>query len=104
VIWTADQAKTYVAKAKELGWAGIVAMLHVFDGIGQSPVDVRTLLRSAYDGKAIKAKRIFSNTLVVHLGDDIFEGARIARVRKDPTHVAVPIAMALLSGHHRARG
>lgn len=57
VIWEPDQSRTYIAKAKELGWASIVAMAYVFDSTGQSPVDVRTLLRKAYDGRSIDVTR-----------------------------------------------
>ncbi len=57
VIWTPDQAETYVAKAAELGWHSIVAMVRVYDSIGQSPVDVRTLLRKSYDGRTIAVMR-----------------------------------------------
>ena len=43
--------------ARELGWLSIVAMAHVFDSIGQSPVDVRTLTRGSYDGRTINVGR-----------------------------------------------
>lgn len=57
VIWQPEQAAAYTASAAELGWHSIVAMAHVFDSIGQSPVDVRTLRRGAYDGRAIASTR-----------------------------------------------
>jgi hypothetical protein len=57
VVWTAAQSATYVEKAKELGWHSIVAMAYIFDCIGQSPVDVRTMTREAYDGKRIDVTR-----------------------------------------------
>lgn len=57
IIWTPDQADIYTAKAAALGWHSIVAMAHVFDSIGQSPIDVRTLLRKSYDGRAIDVSR-----------------------------------------------
>ncbi|HCE07487.1 MAG TPA: hypothetical protein DEQ40_02590 [Oxalobacteraceae bacterium] len=57
VVWTLDQMATYLAKAAELGWGSIVAMVHVFDSIGQSPIDVRTLLRGAYAGGRINVSR-----------------------------------------------
>jgi site-specific recombinase XerC len=53
VVWSAENARAYIAKADELGWHSIVAMAYVFDSIGQSPVDVRTMARKAYDGRAI---------------------------------------------------
>jgi site-specific recombinase XerC len=57
VIWKPEQAETYIAKAGELGWAFVVAMAYVFDSIGQSPVDVRTLPRKAYDGRCVDVTR-----------------------------------------------
>jgi hypothetical protein len=57
VTWTIEQANTYLAKAGELGWHSIVAMVHVFDSIGQSPVDVRTLPMKSYDGRCIDVAR-----------------------------------------------
>lgn len=57
VIWEPKQAATYIAKAMEMGWKSIVAMAHVFDSIGQSPIDVRTLLRKSYDGRRISVSR-----------------------------------------------
>jgi site-specific recombinase XerC len=57
VVWTPEQTQTYIDKALELGWHSIVAIAHVFDSIGQSPVDVRTLLRKAYDGRCIDVSR-----------------------------------------------
>ncbi len=57
VVWTAEQSEAYIEKAQELGWASIVAMAYVFDSIGQSPVDVRTLPREAYDGRTIDIRR-----------------------------------------------
>lgn len=57
VVWKVDQAEAYIAKARDLGWASIVAMAHVFDSIGQSPIDVRSLPRKAYDGARIDVTR-----------------------------------------------
>lgn len=57
VIWLPEQASAYITKAREMGWHSIVAMVHVFDSIGQSPIDVRTLPRRAYDGRAIDVTR-----------------------------------------------
>jgi site-specific recombinase XerC len=57
VIWKPEEAEAYIVKAGELGWHSIEAMAHVFDSIGQSPVDVRTLTRKAYDGRGIVAPR-----------------------------------------------
>jgi integrase len=57
VVWTLAETEAYLAKAKELGWDSIVAMCRVFDSIGQSPVDVRTLPRRAYDGRCIDVTR-----------------------------------------------
>lgn len=57
VVWTPAQSEVYIAKAAEMGWASLVAMAHVFDSIGQSPIDVRTLLRKAYDGRTIDVTR-----------------------------------------------
>jgi hypothetical protein len=57
VQWKPEQAQAYIAKAKELGWHSVAAMAHVFDSIGQSPVDTRTLLQKSYDGRAIDVSR-----------------------------------------------
>jgi hypothetical protein len=57
VRWTPQQAAIYVNKAREMGWQSIGVMALVFDSIGQSPVDVRTLLTSSYDGRAINVSR-----------------------------------------------
>lgn len=57
VVWKYEETETYLAKAAELGWHSIVAMVHVFDSIGQSPVDVRTLLRGSYNGARIDTSR-----------------------------------------------
>jgi site-specific recombinase XerC len=57
VKWLPEQAAIYTAKARELKWASIVAMAYVFDSIGQSPVDVRTLSRKSYDGHRIDVTR-----------------------------------------------
>lgn len=57
VVWSQDQMETYLAQAAEMGWHSIVAMIHVFDSIGQSPIDVRTLLRGAYAAGRINVSR-----------------------------------------------
>jgi hypothetical protein len=57
VKWKPEQATTYIKKAREMGFNSIAVMALVFDSIGQSPVDVRTLLRSAYDGRTINVTR-----------------------------------------------
>ena len=57
VVWKAEQAQAYITKATELGWHSITAMVQVFDSIGQSPVDVRTMKRKAYDGQRIDITR-----------------------------------------------
>lgn len=57
VIWQPEQAAAYIAKAREMGWYSIAVMAHVFDSIGQSPIDVRMLKRKAYDGNAIDVTR-----------------------------------------------
>jgi hypothetical protein len=57
VLWKPEQAAKYIEKARELGWNSIAVMAQVFDSIGQSPVDVRTLIRSSYDGRAISVSR-----------------------------------------------
>lgn len=57
VIWQPEQSSIYIIKAEELGWHSIKAMAYVFDSIGQSPVDVRSLTRKAYDGNAIDVSR-----------------------------------------------
>jgi site-specific recombinase XerC len=57
VVWTLDQMETYLAQAAADGWHSIVAMVHVFDSIGQSPIDVRTLPRKAYAGGRISVAR-----------------------------------------------
>lgn len=55
--WTPEQGEAYIKVAKDLGYDSIVAMVRVFDSIGQSPIDVRTLLRKCYDGRAIDVSR-----------------------------------------------
>lgn len=57
VQWKPEQSQAYIDKANELGWESVGVMAYVFDSIGQSPVDVRTLLRKAYDGRAIDVTR-----------------------------------------------
>jgi integrase len=57
VQWEPKQAATYMVKATELGWHSIAAMAQVFDSTAQSPVDVRTLKRGNYDGRAISNTR-----------------------------------------------
>jgi hypothetical protein len=57
VVWMPEQCATYIAKAEELGWHSIVAIANVFDSIGQSPVDVRTLKRGSYNGRGIAVAR-----------------------------------------------
>lgn len=57
VIWTPEQAKTYMDKARELGWGSVAVMVMIFDCIAQSPVDVRGLKRGDYDGYAIAVSR-----------------------------------------------
>lgn len=57
VKWEAEQAATYIAKATELEWESVAVMAYVFDSTGQSPVDVRTMLRGAYDGRTIDVMR-----------------------------------------------
>jgi site-specific recombinase XerC len=57
IVWKPEQSAIYIAKAEELKWASIVAMAYVFDSIGQSPIDVRTLLRKSYDGRCIDVSR-----------------------------------------------
>lgn len=76
VIWLPDQAAIYIAKAQELGWPSIVAMAHVFDSIGQSPIDVRTLLRRSYDGRSIDVSR--AKTGVTGAPIPLFPLAKIA--------------------------
>ncbi len=51
------QCEAYVAKGEEPGWHSIVSMASVFDSIAQSPIDVRTLQRKSYDGRAIDVTR-----------------------------------------------
>jgi site-specific recombinase XerD len=58
VRWEPEQAKAYIAKAYELGWASIAVMALVFDSTAQSPIDVRLLKKSNYDGYAISNVRI----------------------------------------------
>lgn len=57
VTWKPEETATYLPKAKELGWHSIAAMALVFDSVGQSPVDVRTLPKKAYDGRCIDVTR-----------------------------------------------
>ena len=57
VQWQPDQAKAYIEKAYELGWASIAVMALVFDSTAQSPIDVRTLKLRNYDGRAISNVR-----------------------------------------------
>jgi hypothetical protein len=57
VVWSPEQAEAYIAKARELGWVSVAVMARIFDSIGQSPVDVRTMLREAYNGTHISHAR-----------------------------------------------
>jgi hypothetical protein len=57
VKWKPEQAASYIKNARELGFNSVAVMALVFDSIGQSPVDVRTLLRRAYDGRTINVTR-----------------------------------------------
>lgn len=57
VLWKPEQFPVYLATAKEMGWPSLVAMAYVFDSIGQSPVDVRTLRAGSYDGRCIDVSR-----------------------------------------------
>ncbi|MEI9889129.1 MAG: hypothetical protein WDN08_22015 [Rhizomicrobium sp.] len=57
VVWHPDQAALYIDIARELKWASIVAMAHVFDSIGQSPIDVGTLRCKSHDGRCIDVSR-----------------------------------------------
>lgn len=57
VVWTPEQATIYIAKAMEMGWHSVAMMALVLDSIAQSPIDVRTMKRSAYDDRAIHSAR-----------------------------------------------
>jgi hypothetical protein len=57
VQWKPEQAAKYIDKAREMGWNSIAVMALVFDSIGQSPIDVRTLKMRAYDGRTIAVTR-----------------------------------------------
>lgn len=57
VVWAPEQAETYIATARKLGWHSVAVMALVFDCISQSPIDVRTLKRKAYDGRTIAITR-----------------------------------------------
>lgn len=76
VTWTHEETETYLAQAAKDGWGSIVAMVHVFDSIGQSPVDVRTLPRSAYVGGRINVSR--QKTGVKGAPIELFADAKIA--------------------------
>jgi hypothetical protein len=62
--WTIEQAEAYIAKARELGWHSIAVMARIFDCAAQSPIDVRTLRRSAYAGRALVYARSKTGTIV----------------------------------------
>jgi hypothetical protein len=57
VVWKPEETAIYLPAARALGWHSIAAMALVFDSVGQSPVDVRTLPRKAYDGRCIDVTR-----------------------------------------------
>ena len=57
VTWKPEQTEIYVSTAPKVELDCLVPMAFVFDSIGQSPVDVRTLKRSAYDGHRINVSR-----------------------------------------------
>lgn len=57
VVWEPAQTDKLVAKAKELHWRSLAAMFRVYDCIGQSPIDVRTLRAGDYYGRSIRSTR-----------------------------------------------
>lgn len=76
VVWEIDQANAYVAKAHELGLHSVAVMALVLDSIAQSPIDVRTMLRGAYDGRAIHHAR--TKTGVSDAPIPLFPDAKVA--------------------------
>lgn len=57
ITWQPQQAQAYIDKAIELGWHSVAVMAIIFDCIAQSPIDVRTLKRGAYNGRTISVTR-----------------------------------------------
>lgn len=57
IVWQADQTDRLILKAKELKWFSLAAMFRVYDCIGQSPIDIRTLRACDYDGEAMRSTR-----------------------------------------------
>jgi len=57
VTWQSQQTETLIAQAKELKWLSLAAMFRVYDCIGQSPIDIRTLRAGDYNGEAIASTR-----------------------------------------------
>ena len=76
VKWEPEQARTYIEKADELGWASIAAMAFVFDSTAQSPIDVRLLTLRNYDGLRISNARI--KTGVTDAAIPLFPDAKAA--------------------------
>lgn len=76
VQWEPDQARTYIEKAYELGWASIAVMAYVFDSTAQSPIDVRLLKLKNYDGLRISNARI--KTGVTDAAIPLFPDAKAA--------------------------
>lgn len=76
VVWSVEHSTAYIAKATEMGWHSIAAMAHVFDSIAQSPVDVMTLKRAAYNGTHIGHAR--TKTGVTDAPIPLFPEARAA--------------------------
>lgn len=57
VVWDTAQTDRLVKKANELRWHSLAAMFRVYDCIGQSPIDIRTLRAGNYDGQSIGTTR-----------------------------------------------
>lgn len=76
VVWTVEQSTLYIATATAMGWHSIAAMAHVFDSIAQSPIDVMTLKRGAYDGTHIGHAR--TKTGVTDAPIPLFPEAKVA--------------------------
>lgn len=93
VQWEPHEALAYISTAIELGWHSVAAMAHVFDSTAQSPVDVRTLKRGNYDGRAISNTR--TKTGVTGAPIPLFPEAKAALdaylATKPPMHPEAPL-------------
>lgn len=57
IVWETAQTDKLVTVAKDLHWRSLAAMFRVYDCIGQSPIDIRTLRVSDYNGQSIGTTR-----------------------------------------------